>query len=146
MRRTPRRAGNREGPGRGGEPDAVPRPECDAEGLGPRSPPEAYGLCKSLGTSAPGLRASVAREQPARPFSSRHPSIPRVEQSFRRPRPADSQGGTESAVLPRILPQKFCYVMGINLQLTRLSCSLVMLMCSLTQINIIYIMGVISKL
>ena len=80
VRRTPHRAGNREGPGRGGEPDAVPRPACDAEGLGPRSP-EAYGLCKSLGTSAPGLRASVAWERPARPV-------------FIAP-PVNSQGRTE---------------------------------------------------
>ena len=33
---------------------------------------------------------------------------------FSGPRPADSQNGTEAAVLPRILPQKLCYVMGIN--------------------------------
>lgn len=33
--RAPRRAGNRGGPGRGAEPDAVPRPARDAEGLGP---------------------------------------------------------------------------------------------------------------
>ena len=111
--RAPRRAGDREGPGRRGQPDAVPRPARDAEGLGP-------GLQRHMGSarvwerSAPGSAPAWPGSGPRRRFSSHATSIPRVGQSFRGPRPADSQGGTELAVLPRILPQKLCYVMGIN--------------------------------
>lgn len=110
--------GDRGGPGRGGEPDAVPRPACDAEGLGSPASRGIWALQES-GNARP--RAPRQRGPGAAREAGSHrapPSIPRVGQNFRGPRPADSQRGTESAVLPRILPQKLCYVMGINPQLT----------------------------
>lgn len=140
MRRVPHRVGNREGPGRRGEPLTVPRPARDAEGLGPDSQRHMGSVRvweRQLSGSAPAWPGSCPRGQP----SLRAPPIPRVEQSFRGPRPADSQGGTELAVLPRILPQKLCYMMGINHPKYA-----EMLICSLNQVNIIHIMGELQEL
>ena len=104
------------------------------EGLVPG--PQRHRLCKSLGTLGPRLRASVARKRSARPtFIARHVnSQGRAE--FSEAATCRFPGWNRVGRLAAVLPQKLCYVMGINPSIDPLG----MLIYSLTQINIIHIM------